>query len=205
MGTVGNIPAWAWLVESHLQELAERRRRLQVDRRSPAFLCSRSKRRLQRGWESPFPKRSWDWPSQHALLPGTTRWWLSLPWSWRWVARPCQPTSSLIGREAKTSQTGDLTFMLMLVLCCCKWLTNTIENRLAASTRLGYKEENVFYCDLLLRLRHICVFSPPQELLTMSPFLSCLERKHIFLSIFFVYNPKLSSITQTYYRHSQDF
>ena len=47
--TGGRIPAWAWLVGSHLQELAEGRRGLRVDHRSPAFLCSKNRKRLQRG------------------------------------------------------------------------------------------------------------------------------------------------------------
>ena len=56
--TGGRIPAWAGLAGSHLQELPEGRRGLRVDHRSLSFLCSKSRKRLQRGLGSQFQRIS---------------------------------------------------------------------------------------------------------------------------------------------------
>ena len=48
VGSVGRSQASPWAVESPLQELPVKRRRLQVDRRSLAVLCNRRRRKLHR-------------------------------------------------------------------------------------------------------------------------------------------------------------
>ena len=49
VGSVGSSQASPWAVESPLQELPVKRRRLQVDRKSLAVLCNRSRRKPHRG------------------------------------------------------------------------------------------------------------------------------------------------------------
>ena len=48
-GSVGSSQPSPWAVESPLQELPVKRRRLQVDRKSLAVLCNRSRRKPHRG------------------------------------------------------------------------------------------------------------------------------------------------------------